>query len=60
MTLVLRDARVEDVPAIAALLADDVLGARREAPGDPVYAAAFAAMQAQGGNREIVAEEAGP
>ncbi len=39
-----RAATAEDVPAIVALLADDVLGAAREAPGDPSYPAAFAAI----------------
>ena len=41
-----RAATAADVPAIVALLADDVLGAAREAPGDPAYAAAFAAIAA--------------
>ncbi len=41
-----RAATVADVPAIVALLADDVLGAARERPGDPAYDAAFAAIEA--------------
>jgi GNAT superfamily N-acetyltransferase len=45
-----------DLPVIERLLADDVLGAEREKPGDPAYAAAFAAMAAQGGNFMLVAE----
>jgi len=44
--LVIRRATAEDVPAIVAMLADDPLGARRESPGDPAYAAAFAAIDA--------------
>ncbi|GAB3468992.1 GNAT family N-acetyltransferase [Actinophytocola sediminis] len=38
----IRRATVADVPAIVAMLADDPLGATRESPGDPAYAAAFA------------------
>jgi GNAT superfamily N-acetyltransferase len=42
-----RRARVEDVPAIVAMLADDPLGARRETPDDPdAYLDAFAAIDA--------------
>jgi len=44
--LVIRRATVDDVPAIVAMLADDPLGAKRESPGDPVYAAAFAEIDA--------------
>jgi GNAT superfamily N-acetyltransferase len=44
--LVIRRARAADVPAIVAMLADDPLGAERESPGDPAYAAAFAAIDA--------------
>ena len=43
---VFRPATAGDVAAIVALLADDVLGAARENPGDPVYDAAFAAIAA--------------
>jgi len=43
---IFRRATAADVPAIVALLADDVLGAARETPGDPAYAAAFAAIEA--------------
>jgi GNAT superfamily N-acetyltransferase len=39
--VVIRRAVASDVPAIVAMLADDPLGARRERPGDPGYAAAF-------------------
>ena len=39
---IIRRATLDDVPAIVAMLADDPLGATRESPGDPAYAAAFA------------------
>jgi GNAT superfamily N-acetyltransferase len=42
----IRRATAADVPAIVALLADDPLGAKRERPGDPRYAAAFADIDA--------------
>lgn len=43
----IREARVEDVPAIVALLADDPLGAGREDPADLMpYDAAFARIAA--------------
>ena len=42
----LRRAAAADVPAIVALLADDVLGAGREEPGDPAYLRAFEAVAA--------------
>ena len=41
-----RAATAADVPAIVALLADDVLGAQREKPGDAAYGAAFDAIDA--------------
>jgi len=44
--VVIRRATASDVPAIVAMLADDPLGAARESPGDPVYAAAFAEIDA--------------
>ena len=43
---IIRRARREDVEAIVAMLADDPLGATRERPGDPGYAAAFEAIDA--------------
>ena len=55
----IRPACRADVPAIVRLLADDVLGATREMPGDPlaqVYWVAFDAMSAQRGNELLVAE----
>jgi GNAT superfamily N-acetyltransferase len=59
--IVLREATGADLPAIVALLADDVLGSGREELGPPlpeVYRAGFEAMTAQGG-RIIVAVDAG-
>jgi len=61
----LRDATEADLPAIVAMLADDMLGREREtlpAPDgslDPGYLIAFRRMQAQGGNRLLVAEADG-
>jgi ribosomal protein S18 acetylase RimI-like enzyme len=51
-----RRATAADVPAIVALLADDVLGAAREKPGDPAYAAAFAAIEADANQLLAVVE----
>jgi GNAT superfamily N-acetyltransferase len=45
-SLVIRRATALDVPGIVAMLADDPLGARRESPGDPAYATAFADIDA--------------
>lgn len=42
----IRRAVAADVPAIVDMLADDPLGARRERPGDPAYAAAFKEIDA--------------
>lgn len=42
----IRRAVADDVPAIVDMLADDPLGSRRERPGDPAYATAFAAIDA--------------
>lgn len=53
-----REAAAEDVPAIVSLLHDDALGSGREAPGDPLYAAAFAALRGSG-TRCIVGEAEG-
>jgi GNAT superfamily N-acetyltransferase len=43
-TPAIRRATADDVEAIVALLVDDALGRTREAPGDPCYAEAFAAI----------------
>ncbi len=53
-----REATRDDVPAIVALLADDVLGASRELADLDAYFAAFDAMQSEGGNTLIVGEDA--
>ena len=45
-----------DVPAIGALLADDGLGAAREAAVGPAYWRAFDAIAADPGNELVVAE----
>ena len=58
--ITIRPASREDVPAIAALLADDALGAAREDAGDiETYLRAFDDMAAQPGNVMLVAERAG-
>jgi GNAT superfamily N-acetyltransferase len=60
--LTLRDATAADLPAIVAMLADDVNGATREdaaLPLDPAYAAAFEAIAREPNHRLIVAEREG-
>jgi len=55
-----RRAAAADLPAIVALLADDVLGAGREDPSDPpnpAYVAAFAAIEADPNQLLAVAED---
>jgi GNAT superfamily N-acetyltransferase len=54
-----RRATAADLPAIVALLADDMLGAAREKPGDPAYDAAFAAIEADPNQLLAVVEEDG-
>lgn len=54
-----RDATLADLPAIVALLAEDTLGEKREdasLPLDPRYEQAFAAIEADRNQRQIVAE----
>ncbi|MFP1643118.1 GNAT family N-acetyltransferase [Pontitalea aquivivens] len=53
-----RAASADDVPAVVALLADDMLGQAREGTDLAPYHAAFAAMRAEGANHLIVAEDA--
>lgn len=53
---IFRRAIAADLPAIVALLADDVLGAQREKPGDPAYGTAFAAIGADPQQLLAVAE----
>ncbi|NHF73210.1 GNAT family N-acetyltransferase [Paracoccus xiamenensis] len=57
--LTFRPATRADVPAVVALLADDVLGRGRETGQLDPYLAAFDAMQAEGGNQLIVGEAGG-
>ena len=58
--IIFRKARADDIPAIAALLADDPLGATREDARDlATYHRAFEAMSAQQGNMMLVAEQTG-
>ena len=62
MTITYRDADEADLPAIVALLADDVLGAAREDPSLPLnarYLDTFRAMQATPYQRLVVADEDG-
>ena len=57
MTVTIREARAEDLPAIAALLTDDPLGRTREDPANiAAYRRAFAEIAAQPGNTILVAE----
>lgn len=59
-TYLLREATESDVPAIAALLADDGIGATREDPDDPQpYLRAFRAVDADPAHLLLVAETAG-
>lgn len=55
--LKIRKAVQADLPAITAMLADDVLGATREHPGDAaLYETAWRQIEAQSGNGVLVAE----
>ena len=57
--IVYRHATRADVPAIVALLADDMLGSARETVSLDQYLQAFDRMAQEGGNHVIVAEDAG-
>jgi len=60
LVVIFRDARREDVAAIVAMLADDMLGAEREtAPDGAAYQAAFEQIQSDPRCRLIVAETDG-
>lgn len=60
LSLLFRQARKEDVPAIVAMLADDPLGATREGdPADERYLAAFDRIDANPYDELIVAERDG-
>ncbi|ATY31686.1 GNAT family N-acetyltransferase [Sphingomonas psychrotolerans] len=57
MTLTIRPARLDDLPAILAMLADDTLPAGRETgPADPRYRAAFDAIAADPDQLLVAAE----
>jgi GNAT superfamily N-acetyltransferase len=53
----IRRAVASDVPLIVAMLADDPLGAQRERLGDPAYAEAFAAIDADPQQLLVVAAD---
>ena len=56
MPITFREACEQDLPAIAELLSDDMLGATRDGPAYlPSYQSALRAIQAQAGNSVIVA-----
>lgn len=62
MALNFRSATPADLPAIIALLADDILGQGREDASDPpspAYVAAFAAISADTNQLLVVVEDAG-
>jgi hypothetical protein len=60
LVMIFRDARREDVPAIVALLADDELGAEREASVlDEAYHVAFEQIQSDPRSRLVAAETSG-
>jgi GNAT superfamily N-acetyltransferase len=58
----IRSAMRDDLPTIVELLADDILGERREDAGGPLppaYVAAFEAIEADARNELIVVEDVG-
>ncbi|MDU8926015.1 GNAT family N-acetyltransferase [Alisedimentitalea sp. MJ-SS2] len=57
MQLSFREATREDVPAVVAMLADDMLGQGRELEALDAYFAAFDAMVEEGNNTVIVGED---
>ena len=62
MTAAVRKARRADLPAIVAMLADDILGQTREDAGpplNPVYAEAFAEMERDPNQFPAVLEDEG-
>ncbi len=56
MRVVFREATEADIPAIVAMLSDDILGQGRETKDLNVYLAAFAEMQRERGNVLYVGE----
>jgi len=59
VSITFRLATVEDVPAVVALLQDDILGATREVDDMDHYCTAFDAMLAEGHNHLIVGDQDG-
>lgn len=57
--MIWREGTEVDVPAVVAMLADDVLGSQRENAAPEVYLQAFRDMQAEGSNYLIVGDENG-
>lgn len=57
--MIWREARRDDVPAVLALLAEDAMGSGLSPAGLDAGLAVFDAMQAEMGNRLIVAEAGG-
>jgi len=57
MTVRFRPGTRADVPAVVALMADDMLGSTRETADMEQYLAAFDAMQREGANTLIVGED---
>lgn len=60
--IVIRDAVLEDIGALVALYADDVLGRLRESPGEPLdeaYRQAFLEIDGDPRHRLVVAEDDG-
>jgi GNAT superfamily N-acetyltransferase len=57
--MIFRDARRDELPAIVALLADDVLGVDRETGPDDSYRSAFDDIAADQRSRLVVADAAG-
>jgi GNAT superfamily N-acetyltransferase len=59
MAVIFRDARAADLPAIVAMLTDDILGKVREGHDMAPYQTAFAEIEADPASRLIVGEEDG-
>jgi ribosomal protein S18 acetylase RimI-like enzyme len=60
MSVTIRAARIDDLPAIVAMLADDELGRTREQPQNlEPYAEAFRQIEGDARNRIMVAEQDG-
>lgn len=59
MTVLFREATTEDVPAIVALLADDILGQAREKDSLSAYHAALSRLAEEPNNSQIVGVQDG-